>query len=144
MGMVPLRARRDVRAAFAGAALALVCTTLSGAAAQISPGDIGGSHSVVAGCDDDIGVTWAAGAAGPTFAGAATVGDSSWVVSALRLTGVDVACDGLTYELTLVDPADSVIASATGILSVTAGVADIPFASVDAGLVDRTVIAVHG
>lgn len=134
----------DVRAAGLGAALALCCVALSGAAGQVSPGDIGGGHSVVASCDSDINVTWAAGLAGPSFSGAPSVSDSTWEVSTIRLTGVEPACDGLTYELTLVDDSDSSIVSDTGTLVVAGGEADIAFPAVDSALIDRSVIAVYG
>ena len=135
---------RDLRALLAGAALGVACLVLSGASAQISPGDIGGSHSVVAACDESIGVTWAADASGPAFSGSPAVADSAWEVSVLRLTDVDAACNGKPYEVTLADADDSQLAVASGTLSVVAGGADVPLTPVDAALVGRTVIAVLG
>ncbi len=125
-----MAAKRSKRAALAIAGGALAGTVVMASAASLGTLNVqtlGASSNVVASCDTDgINVSWNDGAS-PVYAGNATASLSTYNVTLVQLSNVNVACNGLRYKMTLADSGGVTVgAEATGTLSLTAGVDDIP------------------
>ncbi len=136
---------RSLRLSIAAVAICLVCSSFStDDLGGVDAGDLGASHQVVAACDPTIDTTWAATPTSPVYSGSATLSSSTFNVDRLLLTGVDAACNGLSYSLTLADVSNAAILTQTGTLAVSGGNATITFATTDSKTIELTAMVIHG
>ena len=68
-------------------------------------------------CDSSIGVSWDDGATSPVFAGNATVANSTFNVSTVKLTGVDAACNGQNFKVVAAASTGTQLQVASGTIS---------------------------
>ena len=99
--------------------LAIVSAVAAFAAVSASAASLGAGTTIVAPCDIDGMVA--------SYTTAYNAGTSQYIVTAVKLTGVNAACATLAADLTLSDSLNASIGSATvASLTVAAGVATIP------------------
>lgn len=103
-----------------GAAVMTIGAVTASAASLggITAESVGADDTVIASCDDD-----GIGAAATTVYDAVS---GTYQVNNVELSGVDAACDGLDYKVTLADGSFVSLGEETGTLTVVAGDATIP------------------
>lgn len=127
------------RVAFAVGAGLVAAGAIGASAASlggITGQSLGADDAVVASCDTD-GITTA-------YTTAYDAGTGAYNVTGVDLSGVNAACNGLDYALTLADGSNVSLDEATGVLSVTLGAASIAVTPVAAEDVERLAIVISG
>lgn len=103
---------------------------------------LGTQSSVVAACDSTIGLSWDASGS-PAYTGNVTPATSTFTVTKLRLINVDDLCDGSNYRFTIADASGASLASASGTLTLSAGVATFTFAGIDSKAIDQVTVTLY-
>lgn len=103
---------------------------------------LGTGSSVVAACDDTIGLSWDASGS-PTYSGNATAANSTFTVTKLQLTNVAAACNGSKYSLTIANNLGASLASQSGTLTVTSNTATLTFAAVNSRTIEQVTVTIY-
>lgn len=103
-----------------GVALAGVTVASAATLGGINEDNLGANATVVAVCDDTIDVTWDT-SSGPVFSGNATVSNSTFNVSAIKIDNVSNACDGLNLKVTAANSSNTSLANANTTVSLSGG-----------------------
>lgn len=101
----------------AGLAVASIGVGAAATLTPLTPRNLGTTAAVVAACDSSIGVSWDDGATSPVFAGNATVANSTFNVSTVKLTGVDAACNGQNFKVVAAASTGTQLQVASGTIS---------------------------
>ena len=133
---------RPVVLAF-GAGLLAVSIGLASAATLgvLDTRSLGTSSTVVAACDSTLGISWD-DPGSPSFQGSATVADSTFSVTRLILTNVDIACNGQRYGLVIADSSGAALVSQRGPVVVVGGTATFTFAATNARNIDQVTLTI--
>lgn len=117
---------------------------------SVNTRSLGASSNVVAACDPNgITVTYDIATPGatpnPSYSGG-TGTTSTWWLRALRLTGVDSACNGKSYRMVLANASGTPLATlAAGTLTITGGNSQVlTFTATNSRLMEQLVITVFG
>jgi hypothetical protein len=102
---------------------------------------LGTSSAAVTGCaSNNVQVEWNLPTA-PNYSGSATVGDSTFTTTDLRVT-VPAACVGATMRLVVANSAGAPLGTAT-VPSLVDGVNDVTIAGVNSKLIEQTTVTIY-
>lgn len=137
---------RKIGIAVAGGALVAGVFAASAASlGSLTATSLGTTANVVAACQTaGLGVNWGTS----TYSGAVTATDTSgstYTVTTLDLTGVDVACNGKALKLQLADDAGVVITNGAGTGTAATGTTTVTLAgAVDTKAVEQITVTIFG
>lgn len=118
------RATRRRTAAFSfllGVGIAGVGVASAASLGGLDADTLGAGNSVVAVCDDTIDVSWADGSTSPVFSGNATPANSTFNVSAIKITNVSNDCEGLTVKVVAANSSNTALANANTTVALSGG-----------------------
>lgn len=131
-------------ASFAAGVLAVAVGVASAASLGVLDARaLGTSSSVIATCDDTIGISWDASGS-PAYSGNATVANSTYNVNRMMLVNVSNSCDGAAYQFTIANASGTALVSQSGTLSLTANTATFTFSPVDSKLIEQVTVTLYG
>lgn len=127
-----------------GLLLGSIVTASAAHLGTLAARDLGASATVVAGCDPDgVSATWDLANTSPVWSPNATMANSTFNVTRLRLEGVAPACNGQGYSVTIANSSGVALRSLTGTVS-GAPTVTFTFPATDSKLVAQIVVLMYG